>query len=201
MPASTVRAYQLVLHAGDPHWAPSAVAVVAGALADLGLLGDAFMHADAVHYLPGPAFLDAVMFMGCSPAIALEPDAGPGPEGGVDPAGFCNTRLGPVFSAVQLRRGCGAVPPRCPVCRARIRDWQPLIDSWRRDPDSYPWTCADCGQTRSPTALDWRHDAGFGRFFVEIWGIHPHEAIPSERLLATLTAIGGGSWRYFYAAA
>jgi hypothetical protein len=197
MPASTARAYQLVLHAGDPRWAPDAVGAVAEALAHLGLLGDAFAHAGAVHYRPGPAFLDAVMFLGCSPAIALEPDAGD--EGGVDPAGFCNSRLGPVFPAAQFRRGCGGTPPRCPHCRARIRDWQPLIDAWRHDPDNYRWTCAECGQARSPAALDWRHDAGFGRFFVEIWGIHPHEAVPSERLLTTLSGIGGGSWRYFYA--
>ncbi|MEJ2344468.1 MAG: hypothetical protein P8076_15760 [Gammaproteobacteria bacterium] len=199
MSAPTARAYQLVLHAGDPHWAPDAVGLVAEALADLGLLGDAFVHADAVHYRPGPAFLDAVMFLGCSPAIALEPDGAAGAAGGADPAAFCNTRLGPVSSAVQFRRGCGDIPPRCPRCRARVPDWQPLIDAWRRDPDGYRWICPDCGHARSPVDLHWRHDAGFGRFFVEIWGIHPHEAVPSERLLATLTAIGGGSWRYFYA--
>jgi hypothetical protein len=48
--------------------------------------------------------------------------------------------------------------------------------------------------------MNWRQLAGFGRFFIEVWGIFPHEAVPTEKLLKQLAShTPGVSWSFFYA--
>jgi hypothetical protein len=63
-----------------------------------------------------------------------------------------------------------------------------------------PWTCPACGAASAPYQLNWRHNAGCGRLFVEIWGIHPHEAVPADALLACLHEHTAQHWSYCYTA-
>ena len=94
--------------------------------------------------------------------------------------------------------GRNTMPPRCIECRRREESWADVIAAWNADPEAYRWSCPACGHQARPFDLDWRQSAGFGRFFVEVWGIHPAEAIPSDALLDALTRSTRKPWSFFY---
>ncbi len=73
-----------------------------------------------------------------------------------------------------------------------------MITAWESDPSDYRWNCPECDKQSRPNELDWRQSAGFGRFFVEIWGIHPAEAVPGDALMETLGRSTDSRWGFFY---
>ena len=73
-----------------------------------------------------------------------------------------------------------------------------MITAWESDPSDYRWNCPECDKQSRPNELDWRQSAGFGRFFVEIWGIHPAEAVPADALMETLGRSTDSRWGFFY---
>jgi hypothetical protein len=175
----------LFLHADDPFWRPQRAAALVALLADLGLLGDRWDCDGPVRYLAGHSFLQLLMFLGWSPQVALVPG-----EGGSG-AAVCFVRVHIFEEPVLL----SARPPpavRCAQCRARAS--LPATFSCNT-----PLRCSSCGAKANAADLDWRQGAGWGCFFIEVDGVYPHEAIPSDKLLEALTGFAGCAWKYFYA--
>ena len=70
--------------------------------------------------------------------------------------------------------------------------------TWRRSPGNNAWRCEHCGHAGRIHDLDFRHQGGFARTFIELWGIHPSEAVPVDALLSALATFSGCDWRYLY---
>jgi hypothetical protein len=58
--------------------------------------------------------------------------------------------------------------------------------------------CDKCHEEVSLYQLAWRHTAGFGRMFIDVYSIYPHEGVPTEQLLIMLEKASGTPWEYFY---
>jgi hypothetical protein len=114
----------------------------------------------------------------------------PAEDGGGQTACFVQQHT---CSEVSFVAATGQLRVRCPACRT------PAIGIGLGAKHDLLFTCTRC-QTATPLdRLDWRHSAGYGRYFIEIGGVHAHEALPSDRLLAALQAFSGTGWRHFYA--
>ena len=164
------------------------VASLTRSLRELGLTGEPFHLDGHTHYRAGERFLELVTFLGCSPRVVLDPDAG---------EDFCHIRI----HASETTRRLGRPrfnPPRCPACRKhRIRDGDTILERWENDRNRL-WTCPSCGASMPPPAIDWRHGAGFGNLFIEIWGIQPELAVPGETLWHHLRAACPAGWDYLF---
>lgn len=79
-----------------------------------------------------------------------------------------------------------------------MEHWREAVAAWQADPARNAWRSPACGHVVAAPRARWRHTAGFGRLFVEIPGIYPHEAVPADRLLDALAAATGVRWDYFY---
>jgi hypothetical protein len=175
----------LLLHEQDPGWSPGELASLIRSLHDLGLISTPCGDGKNNVYRAGESFLGLVMFLGCSPQVQLEPGSG------TDDQAVCSIRFHD-YPEVKFLSAAKRAAARCRKCRTPVTDgWQPDLDTGL--------TCEHCGEVSKVTDLDWRQAAGFGRCFVEITGIYPHEAVPSDKLLAALADSSGGSWKYFFA--
>lgn len=175
----------LYLCAADPAWAPDAPDSVLSRLAALGLIHPDLRVPGVEDALcAGPDFMVLVTFLGCSPSVMLEPDQAGGATC------FVRQHLYPDTRFISQTR---SVRARCPHCRAAAA---PRAGAHAHDER---YTCGNCGHGTDLSALDWRHSAGYGRWFLEIAGVHPHEAVPSDRLLDCLRDVSATDWNYFYA--
>lgn len=181
---------RLILHVRNPDYLPDSVAQLEQVLREVGLIGKPWGEASQQRYLIGDRFLQLVTFLGCAPAIELEP-----PTNG--DAEFCHVGISRLYASAHFIADSQNVMPRCPHCRKRFEDWQIAIQQWQDNP-AYQAQCPACHRNVSPTELDWRQTAGFGRFFVSIFNIYPREAIPTEALLQMLEKVTHQSWDYFY---
>ena len=189
--------YRLILHPAEPSGPVPEPGALAPVLAQVGLLGPSFSYQGRAYFVPGERFLDLVVFLGCSPVIALEcqRDA----EGEVHMARFCHVHLPAQRVAPYLHIGDPAAAPRCPHCRVPIRDWREWLPGWQARPLEGNWRCPACGQAASAAQIDWRQAAAVVRSGIELGGIHPYEAVPADELMAALEQATGRSWRYYYA--
>lgn len=184
---------RLLLTPRDPNSYPNAGGL-SPVLGELGLLGPRFTYAGHTHYMPGDGFLDLVTFLGCSPAIELAaPDPDVPPQAQI--ASFCHLRE-VVLEDMTFVSGRNTTPPRCPHCRETEPRWEGLIRNWEKHRQA--WHCTACEGVAPPWRWNWRQSAGFGRWFLEVWGVHPAEAVPGEPLLSALEQFSGGPWKYFY---
>jgi len=174
----------LLLHAAEPRWQPDDAVDLVGLLQDLGLAG-AEKHSDTGEtYGAGERFLSLVMFLGCSPRVLLDPqDAEPGEP-------VCHIRL-LTFNEPTFLLAAKLPAVRCSNCRTPVEKFEP---------GSYDrlFSCSQCGKESELKDLDWRQAAGFGRCFIEISGIYPQEALPSDKLLDKLSDCSQSAWKYFY---
>ncbi len=185
----TLHTGRLVLTPADPYFLPDDLSAITTRLEEIGFIGTA-LSGRQDSYLLGEHFMQLVTFMGCSPYIRLEP-------GAADEA-FCHLKIDPTSAHPRLLTGKNTTPPRCTVCRRRISDWRTNIARWQQQPD---WlaSCPHCGHRQDPATYDFRQSAGFGRLFLCVEQIFPHEAIPSPSLLTHLQqASGGTSWHFFF---
>ena len=181
---------RLILHALDPDYVPSTVAQMEQVLLQVGLIGKPWGEASQQRYLIGERFLQLVTFLGCAPAIELEPTTHGNNE-------FCHVGISDLYPSARFMADTQGVSPRCPHCRKRFEDWQATIQRWQDNP-AYRAQCPSCQMDLSPTELDWRQSAGFGRIFISVFNIYPREAIPTESLLQILGEATQQTWDYFY---
>ncbi|NNF96521.1 MAG: hypothetical protein HKM94_06315, partial [Halobacteria archaeon] len=107
----------LVLHVRDPAYVPASVADLEQVLLQVGLIGQAWGDGTQQRYLIGERFLQLVTFLGCAPAIELEPPTNGNTE-------FCHVGISGIYSDPRFMADTQGVLPRCPHCRKRYEDWQ-----------------------------------------------------------------------------
>lgn len=176
----------LVLHPSDKSWLPNNDGDLYTLLQTTGLAGPALPDRYGSGYFVGNRFLSLVTFMGCSPAIKLEPDdSQPDQE-------FCSIRLRLEKASPLLQVASRNSPPRCPHCRSvvEVESGDPVAETLM--------DCKQCGAKTPLYALNWRKTAGYARCFVEITGVYPQEALPTATLLNSLQEFSGCEWCYFY---
>jgi hypothetical protein len=180
---------QLVFHAVDPEYVPANINDIVKALQKCGFLGERWNAPESIlgeRYLIGDLFLTRVTFLGCAPAIELEPIAEH-----PDSTDFCHVEIGEVAKAVKFIAGSEYIISRCPHCRQRHADWKII-------PESLLYACDKCQVEMHLSEYDWKNTAGCGRFLIHLHGIYPQEAIPTSSLLQTLENISDTKWNYFY---
>ena len=180
---------KLVFHARDPNYLPESISNVVKTLLDIGFIGKKWQSPESVvgeRYVIGESFLSLVTFMGCAPAIELEPLADE-PES----TEFCHIEIEAIKSDVEFVRGSEHIISRCPHCRQRHADWKVI-------PENLSYKCDKCKVESHLSEYDWKNTAGAGRFFISLHGIYPQEALPTSNLLQTLEKISGTEWTYFY---
>ncbi len=179
---------RLILFPATPAGSLSA-SVLTGLLQEIGLVGACFDAGSPARFLAGEAFLNHIVFLGCSPAIELAADAG----GRIDVSRVTHVVVRECPDVI-VQTGDNTRLPGCPHCSEPLHgltEW--LAQSW-----VYPalWPCRNCDSEVDPLTLGWRRTLAFGRLFVEIWQVYPHEAVPGNILLERLTALGAGPWRH-----
>ncbi|MFQ5643702.1 MAG: hypothetical protein ACE5FQ_08380 [Thiogranum sp.] len=174
----------LYLHPADALWQPAEYDAMIDALCATGLIGRPGAQAGTDGFPAGDRFMQQIMFLGCSPQPVFDPSQA---QDGSQP---CCVHLR-CYEEVRFlgTERCPAV--RCAGCRTPAR---------LPGPHSHDalYRCGQCGNESRFPDLDWRKGAGFGRFFIEISGVYPHEAVPSDALLNTLGTLSGCHWKYFY---
>ncbi len=153
------------------------------------LLGEPLPLAGETRHLCGPALLEEVTFLGCSPHIELDPPAGESPASAALAGRFCHWRLTPLYPEPRLRLDPQA-SPRCPACGTSLPS--PTLDGAGR------LRCPVCGHDSPPEAWRWKQRGACARFFLELVGVHAGEAVPGEALLAGLAELTGGRWDFAF---
>jgi hypothetical protein len=194
-----VAVHKLVLYPAQvDHPAVGNTALVT-ALQAIGLVAAPVCHDPAGGYRAGEHFLQLVSFLGCSPAIELEPPLDPGEcERACTSGKLCHIRFPSRENSIRFRSDDRLPAPRCPHCRTADERWPELLARWCADPRETGWVCRECGHHGRLFDLNFRQRGAFGRSFIDIWGIHPAEAVPDESLLSTLGELSGGDWNYLY---
>jgi hypothetical protein len=193
-----VAAHKLILLPSDPTCPAVSTELLAEKLRAIGLIGPPARVNNETFYPTGEKFLQLISFLGCSPAIELEPPADPLLLAADSAAGkFCHVFLSST-DTLRFRSDPRTPAPRCPLCHTPLADWPSRLHAWQTDPENSDWHCTQCGYTGKITGLGFRKSAGFGRSFVEIRGIYPSEAVPGETLLNTLKSLTRGSWSTLY---
>lgn len=139
---------------------------------------------DSSLYLPGPAFMTLISFLGCSPSVSMAADD----DQALNPYFIEVTDSGDSIVAI-----CGALrrAPRCPQCKRVATDWNDALATANTG-----LFCAQCRFDSQLSGWDWRHQSGFGRQWINIWGVHEGEAVPGEKLLESLHKLSGLVWNY-----
>lgn len=180
---------KLVFHASNPEYVPTNVDDIIVELQKSGFIGSKWLGSESVsgqRYLIGESFLSLVTFLGCAPAIELEPNVEQ-PES----TEFCHIEFEALKNTVKFIRGSDHLISRCPHCRQRHANWESI-------PESLSYACDKCEIETHLSKYDWKNSAGCGRFFISLHGIYPQEAIPTSSLLLVLEKVTGTKWGYFY---
>jgi hypothetical protein len=194
-----VSAYKLLLCPADPDRPAIDIDALAGHLQEIGLAGDPFALDAGTCYRTGERFLQLVTFLGCAPTIELDlPGDRCAREAACAAGEICHIRLFQTGGGLRFRSDDRMGPPRCPRCRQPLADWTGLIEAWRSHPEHRDWQCGYCGHRGRLFDLNFRKSAGFGHTFIEIWGIHPAEAVPVTALFDALEAHSGYPWKTLY---
>ncbi len=191
-------AYKLLLYPQDPYCAPVELARLDDALQEIGFIAAPVATRDGVFYPTGTRFLQLLSFLGCAPAIELDPPTDPAAlETARTSGSFCHVYLS-CSDQLQFRADPGTPAPRCPACRQPDTDWRPQVAAWQGNPVLDEWTCQRCGFSGRLTDLQFRKSAGFSCTWVEVRGIYPSEAVPGEALLTRLRQLSGCNWLTIY---
>ncbi len=158
-------------------------------LRQIGFIGKTFEFDGKEHFQPGEELMTHLTFLGCSPVVSLGEPGKTGEE-------FCHIEFYGPFDENEFISGTNVKPLRCPICGHRETSWQPIVEAWKRDRTS--WHCPGCENDISLEQLRWKKCAGFGRFFIKVWGIFESEAVPGDKLLATLKETTNSKWDHFY---
>ena len=191
--------HKLVIHPAQVDSPVVDTAALVSLLQTIGLVAGPTCNNPAFGYRAGEQFLQLVTFLGCSPAIELEPPVDPDECARACANGsLCHIRFSPAQDRIRFRADSRLPAPRCPQCRKAENRWAELIERWHADSRLNQWECPECGYQGRLFDLNFRHRGAFGRSFIDIWGIHPAEAVPGETLLTTLGELSGGDWKYMY---
>lgn len=191
-------AHKLILLPIEPQCQPLDCEQLASELQAIRLIGDAVTLDNEVFYPTGEQFLQHISFLGCAPMIELEAPADPETLSAESAAGkFCHVFIHSSTSlCLRADRQCPA--PRCPECRQPFTDWRTAFSNFQQHPTLADWNCTGCSFNGQLTDLVFRKAAGIGHTFIEIRGIYPSEAVPTDALLSRLQRFSGSGWKTIY---
>lgn len=182
---------RLVIYPDNPEFIPSNRNDIQQALAAMAFIGDALPSTDErLRFLIGEQFLNYVTFLGCSPAIEIEPPA----DGSED---FCHIHISPVYQQLKFMADAAGKGPRCPHCRHEETQWPELVEQWHLNP-AMKYQCPACQQQTDILKLNWRKSAEAAHIFVEVYSVFPNEAVLADKVLTVLSQVTGTGWKYFY---
>ena len=189
---------KLLMHPACPDTAAVPEDRLAQELQAIGLIAGPIPLKNAVFYPVGGQFLQLVTFLGCSPAIELDPPRDLQALEAASAAGrFCHVLISS-GEQLQFRGDSQTRTPRCPRCRSPEPHWKARLQAWQEGKRVPEWNCQACDFSGRLCDLAFRKTAGFGRTFLEIRGIYPSEAVPGPDLLDTLAALTGSPWTTIY---
>lgn len=175
----------LYLSPRDPRAVPDP-ARVSQCLSELRIQGPLLVQSpDKQVKSAGNNFARHVIYAGCSPHLRFEPE-------GPHDRDFCHIALIGPYPEPQVVTGENTAPPRCPNCRARVREWREQMHTGQL-------RCPACDRAFPAWELDWRQQAANGRYFIELRNVFPGEATPSDQLLAQLQSATEMEWTYAWA--
>ncbi|MES9972499.1 MAG: hypothetical protein ABW092_20890 [Candidatus Thiodiazotropha sp.] len=190
MTTSPLHTGRLVLTLEDPQLSPEDPADLIQQLRAIGFVGQQIGNGSRA-YMLGERFIKLVNFLGCSPAIELQPGTSGEP--------FCHLVESGPFAAPRFLSGRNTSPPRCEQCRKRLPEWRAIMGNWQQNPQHYLAACPHCQHQQNPVSYHWRQSAGCGRYMLLVENIFPQEAVPSTELLHALQAATADQpWHYFY---
>ena len=173
----------------DPRQTIPAGALIDG-LSALGWLALPFTSGPENSFFVGDNFFKYITFVGCSPAMRLEPaEAGD--------LNFCFIRLNTELTEPEYRGHHERFVPRCPECRRGLSDWQAQLANWQKDHQA-TFACPHCAAALSMPNIHWREKAAIGSCFIEVYSVYPHEGIPTPSFMTHLKNITGVDWKYFF---
>ncbi|MAT65970.1 MAG: hypothetical protein CMN57_10035 [Gammaproteobacteria bacterium] len=188
----SLSAYQLILFPQRDDVSEAQRTALLSHLLGCGFLGQAFELDGREHFTTGARFLDQLVFLGCSPHIETEPPADPEARDRAARQGrFCHLHLTRLLPRARFRANPRA-RVRCPACRKSVAATELLTGS------GTDRTCAHCGHEAAITDWNWQGHAGYANLFLEVWGIHPGEAAPTEGFIQTIEKITDSPWSSFY---
>lgn len=159
------------------------------ALSEIGFIGEPRDEDRQHSFYVGEHFLELLTFLGCSPVIALGPEEG---------ERYCYIETA-TFQQPRFIAGSQPFQPRCRHCRQAIPDWQQQLDGLE-DMAHAKLQCGHCQRLMPLSEVNWKHSAGIARQMISVYNIYLHEAVPGEKILATLAQTTPAcEWRYFYA--
>jgi hypothetical protein len=179
----------MVLHPLDPFYRIGSQSAFSEFLVDLEFLAAPLPGgAKGNGFLPGPRFMQKLVFTGCSPSV-----------GTVSQDVIYNQYdIEIAVSGVEpmLVTGTRNRAPMCPRCKV-ISD-KKLIESRIIVDERISWLCPECN-TRVPVEeIHWGRKACIATSTVVINGVHEGEVVPSDELLTDLHRYSGVAWSYCY---
>lgn len=160
-------------------------------LTESGFLGQQFAQHAVDGFVAGPAFLQFISFIGCSPTLYTNIDDR-------NKAGFCYIEVSPISNTIQLIGGNNIRTFLCPKCSYRQKNAADIIPGLTTTGSSDIWSCSNCAKQIATHDLDLQQQGGFGRFYIAIHGIGEGLALPADQLMQKLVQITGETWRFFY---
>lgn len=173
---------RLVLFPQDAENPPVAKSAMCHHLLELKLMSGVSRRHPHLH-LPGSEFMSLVTFLGCSPAVSMTAEAEQTPN-----PYFIEAVKGQ--DSVVAICGSSHRDPRCPQCKREATNWNRVAES------DTGLVCTQCGFRSSLSDWDWRHRAGYGRQWINVWGVYEGEAVPGDKLLESLHILSGVAWNY-----
>jgi len=170
-------------------------AVIQDSLSDYQTLRQALIDLKLIHaaknendeYLLADECLNLLTFLGCAPSIHLSPQDG---------ETFCYVKFNTITEYADCLGYVDSFKPNCSSCKIKLTQWRDEIN-WQQGLSIL--TCPACGHKKTLQDIRWRKEAAYARCGFYIANIHPHEALPADKLLDTLQKISGFKWAYAYA--
>ncbi|MCK5895852.1 MAG: hypothetical protein KAG20_03540 [Cocleimonas sp.] len=161
--------------------------ILKNALQNIAFIDEVLPSDTGYRYKVGDDFLSLICFMGCSPAIEMEPQ--------VDRP-FCYVEISKPLDHCVLIAGHNVRKINCPQCKTG----QPqLVDTLLSYPNTlFQQSCDVCHTLINPTHINWRKSAFVANTWIILGNIYESEAVPDEKLLAALEQVTHCEWKYAY---
>ncbi|MBD3886476.1 hypothetical protein IFO70_32880 [Phormidium tenue FACHB-886] len=190
--------HKLILHPQNANVGITNFDCFVSDLCSIGLITGDSKEPSKGYFQTGSRFLELVDFIQIRRALLLK-------EGGVqevvDNYKMCFVQLidyGKEIKFHGMNQYTDSYYPCCPVCGLESDKAVDVLSAWWDNQETYRWLCQQCGQFWCVYDLNWRGEMAFVRCAIDIWHIHPNEALPSQELLEFLHHKTGGAWKYFY---
>lgn len=138
-------------------------------------------------FLVGDGFLELLTFMGCAPDIHLSPQDGDN---------YCYIKFNQIHPQPICAGHVQSFSPSCSACKHKLTHWRET-ENWQQG--SSLLTCPACQHSKPLQQFRWRKEAAYTRCSFYIANIHPHEALPADKLMDALHNSSGFKWAYAYA--